>query len=228
MAKLFKPGDFLKALAEGSLVEPIVREGMVKPDPQDQQAFLFSEGSSGGSWIKVPVEAIESIEFLYAVMSKDHEHHVVRLQFKEPPKDNSLATFFAGLARFGRHDHAQAISPTFSVHAQAISPTFSVTVSLRAEGVLIYTFAGSGWPPVNNNQIVTSVAKVGAPFLIGDGPAFFTDARGNFPGPPFNTFANSEINPILSIPGTNVKLKAWVRNRLDISSNEVTLVVPGL
>jgi hypothetical protein len=97
--KLYKPDDFMKALAEGSLVEPIIRVGMVKLDPNDQHAFLFSEGGSCGSWLKVPVEVVENIEFLGTRPCRDDEHPFVRVRLKDPPKDKTLATFFAGLAR---------------------------------------------------------------------------------------------------------------------------------
>jgi hypothetical protein len=97
--KTFTAGDFLKALAEGSLTEPIAREGVAKPDPTDQQAFLFSEGGSCGPWLKVPAEVVESVEFLRTVRCLDHDHPFVRLRFNDPPKENALATFFAALAR---------------------------------------------------------------------------------------------------------------------------------
>jgi hypothetical protein len=100
MAKnIFKADEFLKALADGSLSEPITREGVAKPDPTDQQAFLFSEGGSCGPWSKVPAEVVESVEFLRMVSCIDHEHPFVRLQLKEPPKENAHATLFAALAR---------------------------------------------------------------------------------------------------------------------------------
>jgi hypothetical protein len=62
--KTFEPGEFLKALSEGSLSEPIVKEGMAKPDPSDPQAFLFSEGGVCGPWLKMPTDLVEKVEFL--------------------------------------------------------------------------------------------------------------------------------------------------------------------
>jgi hypothetical protein len=99
MTKTLKPGDFLKALAEGSLVETITREGVAMQDPDDPGAILFSDGGSCGPWSKVPVEVVECVEFLHVVPCKDHEHPFVRLHVKDPPKNDTVAAFFAGLAR---------------------------------------------------------------------------------------------------------------------------------
>jgi hypothetical protein len=97
--KTFTAGDFLKALAEGSLTEPITREGVAKPDPSDHQAVLFSEGDSCRSWLKVPTDSIKSVEVLDMRTCKEHNYPFIRLHLKEPTKDNALATLFAGLAR---------------------------------------------------------------------------------------------------------------------------------
>jgi hypothetical protein len=101
MKDVFTASEFLKDLTEGSLVEPITKEGTLKLDPSDPHTFLFSEGMfpSCGPWSKIPVEVVESVTLLSMARCQDHEHPFVRLQFKEPPKDNTLATFYAGLAR---------------------------------------------------------------------------------------------------------------------------------
>jgi hypothetical protein len=99
MTKSLKPGDFLKAMAEGALVEPIIRVGMVKPEPNDQNALVFSDGTSCGPWLKVPIDLVESVELLGTSRCQDHEHPLVRLHIKEPPTDNIQASFFAAFAR---------------------------------------------------------------------------------------------------------------------------------
>jgi hypothetical protein len=103
-AKPFQTGEFLRALGEGSLAEPITREGVAKPDPGDPKAFLFSEGGSCGPWLKVPGEVVESVDFLRTVPCKDHEHPFVRLHLKRPGKDHVLARFLADLGQLARRN----------------------------------------------------------------------------------------------------------------------------
>jgi hypothetical protein len=107
--KSFTADEFLHAVAEGSLAEPITREGVAKPDPGDPKAFLFSEGGSCGPWLKVPGEVVESVDFLRTVPCKDHEHPFVRLHLKEPKKDDPVGTFFADL-----HRRSQRTAPTLT------------------------------------------------------------------------------------------------------------------
>src|SRR5262249_50996617 len=99
MKTTFSAAEFVKALADGTLKEAVTREGMAKPDPEDSQAFLLSEDGSCRSWLKVPFDLIEKVEFLGTRPCKDHKHPFVRLHFKEPPKANPLAALFAGLVR---------------------------------------------------------------------------------------------------------------------------------
>lgn len=129
MSNLFTAKDFLKALVEGSLVEPIIRVGMVKPDPDDKEAFLFSESSACGRCLKIPAEAVESVEFLGTARCQDHEHPLVRLHLKEPPKDNAIARVFAELARGSRP------RPKRSVLSRALSaaPTGAIFNGERLE-----------------------------------------------------------------------------------------------
>ena len=83
---LYNSNDFLDALAQGTLIAPITREGIAKPDPNDPQAFLFSEGGACGPWLKVPEQAVESVEFIRVVPCKDHEHPFIVIRFIEPEK----------------------------------------------------------------------------------------------------------------------------------------------
>ena len=52
MAKTFTGADFIKALSEGTLKEPIVREGMAKFSDNDPTALHFSEGTGCTSWTR--------------------------------------------------------------------------------------------------------------------------------------------------------------------------------
>ena len=99
MPKTFAPGDFLKALSEGGLREPILKTGMVKQDESSPDALLFSEGGSCASWTKIPLDLIEQIEFIRTVRCRDHEHPLVRLHLKEPDPANTVAAVFAALVK---------------------------------------------------------------------------------------------------------------------------------
>jgi hypothetical protein len=99
MPKSFTGTEFLKALSEGQLREPIIKEGLVKQEENDTNTLLFSEGRACQHWIKIPIEMIESVEYLTTVRCLDHEHPLARLYLKEPPADNAVASLFAELAR---------------------------------------------------------------------------------------------------------------------------------
>jgi hypothetical protein len=99
MAKSFTGTEFIKALAEGSLREPIVKEGMVKPADNDPNAIMFSEGTSCLFWTKIPVEMIEKVEYATTIRCQDHQHPFVRLLLKDPPAENKVATLLAELLR---------------------------------------------------------------------------------------------------------------------------------
>jgi hypothetical protein len=95
--KLFKPADFLKALADGSLSNPLSIEGVAKPHPDDPQALQLSIAESCGPWQRVPLALIESVEFLGMRACGTHEHPYVRVHLEQPPKEDRLASFFAFL-----------------------------------------------------------------------------------------------------------------------------------
>jgi len=90
---------FLAALTQGTLKEPVVREGMVKLDTTDPAAVLFAAGTACGSWTKIPVDMIDKVEYLTVVGCRDHTHPFIRLSLKEPPSDNTMARVLADLVR---------------------------------------------------------------------------------------------------------------------------------
>jgi len=98
MAKSFTGTEFVKALAEGTLREPISLEGMVKKCESGTDAVLFAEGMSCLHWTRIPVEMIEEVDFISTVPCRDHEHPFVRLSLKEPTND-VVAQVFADLLR---------------------------------------------------------------------------------------------------------------------------------
>lgn len=99
MQKSFTPTEFMKALSEGALRDPIVKEGFVKQDGNDPSALLFSEGTSCVVWTKIPLDMIERVDYIRSMRCQDHEHPLVRLHLKEPDPSNTAAAVFAALAK---------------------------------------------------------------------------------------------------------------------------------
>lgn len=97
--RTFSGAEFVSALSEGSLKEPIVREGMAKLGEQDRSAILFSAGFSCSAWTKVPLEMIEQVEHIGTINCRDHEHTRIRLYLRDPSSDNAVARVFADLLR---------------------------------------------------------------------------------------------------------------------------------
>ena len=99
MKKLFTGEEFVKALAAGTLRDPILKEGMVKPSETSQDEILFADGMSCQNWTVIPVDMIESVEFIANERCQDHHHPYVRLFLKEPAMENRHAGIFAELLR---------------------------------------------------------------------------------------------------------------------------------
>lgn len=91
----FTVGDFLTSLKAGDFDRPtrptIITEGMVKASDSGDDAIQFSVGGSCDSWMTIPANLIESVEFLRTVGCKDHSHPFVRLHLKHPDPENVIA-----------------------------------------------------------------------------------------------------------------------------------------
>ena len=91
--------EFIKALSEDKFSTPVELEGIAKPAGADGKAFMFSTGTDCGTWIQIPLDIVQNIELIRVISCKDHTHPLVRLQLKEPPKENPVGSLFAGLLR---------------------------------------------------------------------------------------------------------------------------------
>jgi hypothetical protein len=92
MKQSFSGEEFAKALAEGSLKEPIILSGIVKPS-EDLQVILFSPGKSCQQWLLIPVEIIDKVEHQGKVPCRDHTYDYVRIFLKaviDGPVPNAL------------------------------------------------------------------------------------------------------------------------------------------
>lgn len=120
MANMISGSDFLKALAEGSANTGLYRTGMAKSS-KDDASFMFSEGRSCKSWVRVPLDMVEGVEVLDRVPCADHEHPYIKLHFKSLPKENKeaavllelLRTSSAGKSIDARFRDSMVGSPTF-------------------------------------------------------------------------------------------------------------------
>jgi hypothetical protein len=99
MTDTYTAGDFLHKLNEGALRTPLICEGFAKPVEGSREIFLFSPGTSCKNWTKIPGEAIEKVEILGEQSCREHSHPLIRIYFKEPPANDSLAVVFASLLR---------------------------------------------------------------------------------------------------------------------------------
>jgi hypothetical protein len=96
MSRTFSGTEFVAALAAGPLKRQIVKVGMVKPD-DSPDAIQFAEGTNCSGWSKIPVQFIETVEFIGNVTCKDHEHPLIALELADPTSDE--AAVFADLLR---------------------------------------------------------------------------------------------------------------------------------
>jgi hypothetical protein len=97
--KKFTGAEFVKALSEKTLAEPIVLEGMAKQEDGNTNSFMFSVGTSCTSWVQIPLDIVENIELLRVVGCKDHTHPFIKLYLKEPPTENSFANLFTSFVK---------------------------------------------------------------------------------------------------------------------------------
>lgn len=97
--KSFTGKDFAKALSDGTLKGALERIGMAKKDESNPRVILFAEGACT-SWLQIPVDLVEQVDYLSTVKCRDHEHPLVQIRFKEPAADNEAARLYADLARF--------------------------------------------------------------------------------------------------------------------------------
>src|SRR5262249_15136009 len=91
--------EFVKALADNKLSEPVVLEGMAKPSEGDSKSFMFAMGLECASWVRIPLDIVEHVELIRVVRCKDDTHPLIKLHLKEPPKGDGIAGLFAGLVR---------------------------------------------------------------------------------------------------------------------------------
>ena len=140
MAKSFTGVEFIKALSEGSLREPVVKEGIVKP-ADDLKAIFFSEGTSCLFWTKIPVEMIEQVEYITTVRCQDHQHPLIRLFLKEPPSENEVAAVLSELLRTSSQSNEAslklnapsplAISAYSAVETRSVAGRIYITIEVH-------------------------------------------------------------------------------------------------
>jgi hypothetical protein len=100
MPKSMSPEELVRTLNEGGFKPAIVRSGLVKVNADDQNSLMFSEGRGCHAWTRIPLDAIESVEYESLVRCHDHQHPFVQLHLKAPT-DNPTATLFAELLMHG-------------------------------------------------------------------------------------------------------------------------------
>lgn len=94
----FSAAEFIAKLREDHFAStPLTATGLVTISEDDDSALLFAYGTDCSNWIKVPVQMIDSVQFLRVIPCKDHNHPLVTLIFRSP--QSSEAQTLAALAR---------------------------------------------------------------------------------------------------------------------------------
>lgn len=125
--RTMRPEELIRLLQEGelesdvSLSGGVIREGMVRPVDDNPQGVLFSEGRSCRNWTRIPLDAIESVEYVGLAHCHNHQHPYVRLRLVVPT-DNPTAALFAELLMKSDLHPSTESSPATSATGEAHSP----------------------------------------------------------------------------------------------------------
>jgi hypothetical protein len=99
MPKFYEGAKFAEALSSGTFKQPIVLTGLAKQAENDNNAIMFAEGTLCQSWVKIPADMIDKVEYLATITCRDHEHPLVTLYLEDPPRQNPAAGALADLLR---------------------------------------------------------------------------------------------------------------------------------
>jgi hypothetical protein len=101
MSTSYKPEDFVSALKEGRFQQTSCRftlECLARAG-EDSQSLAFCFTKDGGEWLNLPISLIEQVEYLGSVSVGHLQFPQVRVQFKSPPPENTLARVYAAIAQ---------------------------------------------------------------------------------------------------------------------------------
>jgi hypothetical protein len=94
----FSAAEFIVKLRDGQFASPpLTATGLVKVSEDEANTLLFAHGTDCTNWVEVPVQMIDSVEFLRVVPCKDHTHPLVTLVFAVPKSPE--AQTFAAIAK---------------------------------------------------------------------------------------------------------------------------------
>jgi hypothetical protein len=97
----FAPQEYVALLANQQLpstAQPALICGMVKQDPNDQAAIMFTM-SNCDDWLSLPLALIDSIEHMGEATCKDHKHAVVQISLVAQSSDKTTASLIELLRR---------------------------------------------------------------------------------------------------------------------------------
>jgi hypothetical protein len=104
--RTYAPDEFLSRLNEGDLPSDpqgplpsdgtgVTMSGLVKPG-DDPSTIDFSSTLACERWSPLPLDLVESIDYLRPVACKDHDHPLVRITLKSPDDSRSDLGFLLG------------------------------------------------------------------------------------------------------------------------------------
>jgi hypothetical protein len=114
--KTFTGDEFAKNLKTGDIQQWTVLVGMAKAVEDDVNAIMFSPGSSCSTWIEIPTDAIEKIEFISIIPCKEHQHPLINLYLKEPDQKSDAKLYYRLLSTVATegskgHSKSKTLSP---------------------------------------------------------------------------------------------------------------------
>ena len=82
MPKTYTVEEFVRALINDELRTPVIRQGIVKPDPEGDETILFSPDLTSRQWVRLPLTLLEAVAHLATAPTQDGDYPYAQLTFK--------------------------------------------------------------------------------------------------------------------------------------------------
>jgi hypothetical protein len=84
MSNIYSATEMLAALTGGNFTPALAVTCAIKHEEKDNKHLLINLKMSCADWIPVPVESIDTLEYIRTFICDDHSHPIVRLTFAKP------------------------------------------------------------------------------------------------------------------------------------------------
>jgi hypothetical protein len=119
----FSPAEFISKLRDNQFAsDAFALTGVVTVSNDDDSALLFAFGTECANWVKIPIQMIDTVQFLRVVPCKDHNHPLVTLIFRSPQSVEAQAVIALAKAAISssnpqQRKESQALSDPISGHS---------------------------------------------------------------------------------------------------------------